>query len=269
MTLPHNVQQSKPVWKHFEDSVIEQGTVPESPHDYINLIALGRTGDGKSSLLNDLLGQQVFKQKISAKSQTKQIEESSGFWAPLRPYLYDKDDFGCYIRVTDTPGFGDSQFKDETFFPVIQNAIKDVAIHKGGVHAILMVFKITANVDTIMKSMNSFYRLISGQNDVWDNVLLVFTHVDIVNGDTSRYQSHKIALKTRIGKELKEKYQLKHDLPMLWISTQQYTCSYLKGLGDCDCERGARYHADCRRRLFEQIFKRRHHPFILLDTDEL
>lgn len=59
--------KSKPVWKHFEDSVIEQGTVPESPHDYINLIALGRTGDGKSSLLNDLLGQQVFKQKISAK----------------------------------------------------------------------------------------------------------------------------------------------------------------------------------------------------------
>lgn len=33
----------------------------------LNLIALGRTGDGKSSLLNDLIGSQVFKQKISAK----------------------------------------------------------------------------------------------------------------------------------------------------------------------------------------------------------
>lgn len=33
----------------------------------INLIALGRTGDGKSSLLNDLMGHEVFKQKISAK----------------------------------------------------------------------------------------------------------------------------------------------------------------------------------------------------------
>jgi predicted GTPase len=33
----------------------------------LNLIALGRTGDGKSSLLNDLMGSQVFQQKISAK----------------------------------------------------------------------------------------------------------------------------------------------------------------------------------------------------------
>lgn len=33
----------------------------------LNLVALGRTGDGKSSLLNDLMGQQVFQQKISAK----------------------------------------------------------------------------------------------------------------------------------------------------------------------------------------------------------
>lgn len=53
--------------------------------------------------------------------------------------------------MTDTPGFGDSQFKDETFFPVIQNAIKDVAIHKGGVHAILMVFKITAKYESRRK----------------------------------------------------------------------------------------------------------------------
>lgn len=66
----------------------------------------------------------------------------------MRAYLYNKDDFGCYIRVTDTPGFGDSQFKDQTFFPVIQNAIKDVATHKGGVHAILMVFKITAKYES-------------------------------------------------------------------------------------------------------------------------
>lgn len=40
----------------------------------LNLIALGRTGDGKSSLLNDLMGSQVFKQKISAKVHKKKIK---------------------------------------------------------------------------------------------------------------------------------------------------------------------------------------------------
>lgn len=39
----------------------------------INIIALGRTGDGKSSLLNDLVGKQVFKQKISAKVNKQTI----------------------------------------------------------------------------------------------------------------------------------------------------------------------------------------------------
>ncbi|KAI8059974.1 uncharacterized protein B0P05DRAFT_558258 [Gilbertella persicaria] len=112
----------------------------ESP---LNLIALGRTGDGKSSLLNDLLGHQAFKQKISAKSQTKEIQSSEGFWAPLHPYMHNKKDFGCPIRVIDTPGFGDSQMRDKEFFSLIQQALLDAANEKGGIHCILMVFKIT------------------------------------------------------------------------------------------------------------------------------
>lgn len=120
--------------------------------------------------------------------------------------------------------------------------------------------------DTIFKSLESFHNLVSphvSNQDYWNNVLLVFTHVDIVNGNTNRYQSHKVALKTKVSRALKEKYNLKHDLPMLWISTQKYTCGFLKGLGDCDCEKGYRYHSDCRRRLFEQVSKRRNSPFTL------
>lgn len=252
-------------WKHYEDTEQNTIVVPDVPHECLNLIVLGRTGDGKSSLLNDLLGKQAFKQKISAKSQTKEIAECFGFWSPLHAYLHGKENFGCHIGVTDTPGFGDSQFKDDIFFPMIQDAIQDLALNKGGVHCILMVFKITANVDTITKSMEALYKLMNGRNDFWGNVLLVFTHVDIVNGDASRYQSHKITLKTKISKALKEKYQFKNDLPMLWISTQKYTCNYLKGIGECDCERGARYHADCRRRLYEQVYRRKNSPFLFSD----
>lgn len=94
-------------------------------------------------------------------------------------------------------------------------------------------------------------------------MLLVFTHVDIVNGNANRYQSHKVALKTKVNRTLREKYNLDFDLPMLWISTQKFTCGYLKGFGECDCEKGNRYHSDSRRRLYEQVMKRRDIPFAL------
>lgn len=97
-------------------------------------------------------------------------------------------------------------------------------------------------------------------------MLLVFTHVDIVNGNISKYQAHKIALKSKINRYLKEKYGFEQDLPMLWISTQKYICGFLKGSSDCDCERGNKYHADCRRRLYEQVLKRKHIPFTLSPT---
>lgn len=123
--------------------------------------------------------------------------------------------------------------------------------------------------DTIFKSIQALYNLISPLqqeqegNSFWNNVLLVFTHVDIVNGNTTRYQSHKLALKTRVNQALKEKYALTQDLPMTWISTQKYTCGFLKGLSECDCERGNRYHSDCRRRLYEQVSKRKSIPFLI------
>lgn len=58
--------------------------------------------------------------------------------------MHNKENFGCPIRLVDTPGFGDSQFRDKEFAHIIQEAIVDTAINKGGVHVILMVFKITA-----------------------------------------------------------------------------------------------------------------------------
>lgn len=57
--------------------------------------------------------------------------------------MHGREDFGCEITVMDTPGFGDSQMRDGEFFEVIQNALVDTAIHRGGIHCVLMVFKIT------------------------------------------------------------------------------------------------------------------------------
>ncbi|KAK4516421.1 Peptidyl-prolyl cis-trans isomerase cyp10 [Mucor velutinosus] len=275
MIASRSEQLQKTRWRYCSESTLASKPMQRRHTNLqqpLNLVALGRTGDGKSSLLNDLLGANVFAQKISAKSQTKEIQSSQAFWAPLHPYMHGKETFGCQINVIDTPGFGDSQMRDQEFFNTIQQALLDTAIHKGGIHCILMVFKITANSDNVFKSIESFHKLVSPytvNQDFWGNVLLVFTHVDIVNGNTNRYQSHKVALKTKVNRALKEKYGLASDLPMLWISTQKYTCGFLKGLSDvCDCEKGNRYHSDCRRRLYEQVMKRKNTPFTLKEKVE-
>lgn len=56
--------------------------------------------------------------------------------------MHHRHDFGCQINVIDTPGFGDSQNRDQEFYTLIQDAIIDTATNKGGIHCILMVFKI-------------------------------------------------------------------------------------------------------------------------------
>lgn len=150
-----------------EDAATKQETDDSNPQQVINIIALGRTGDGKSSLLNDMLGENAFKHKravqvslvsmervreqavgqrvfFSRQSQTAEIQEQVGFWAPLSPHMPGKANFGCHIRAIDTPGFGDSQLRDEKFLPAIRKKMIQVAAEEDGLHCILLVFKVTA-----------------------------------------------------------------------------------------------------------------------------
>lgn len=54
-------------WRYCTEPIPELIKQHSNSTPVLNLIALGRTGDGKSSLLNDLMGKQVFKQMTSAK----------------------------------------------------------------------------------------------------------------------------------------------------------------------------------------------------------
>lgn len=111
----------------------------------------------------------------------------------------------------------------------------------------------------MLNGLRTLRDLLKPADTFWDNVILVFTHADA--SSTHLYRGNKVALKTKLGPSIKEQFSLEQELPMVFISTQKYMCSFLKGLGDCDCVKGFRYHADCRRRFYEHVWKRRNKSF--------
>lgn len=80
MIASRSEQLQKTRWRYCSESTLISRPMQQhniNPQQPLNLVALGRTGDGKSSLLNDLLGSNVFAQKISAKVNKKQKEQNS------------------------------------------------------------------------------------------------------------------------------------------------------------------------------------------------
>ncbi|XP_073674608.1 uncharacterized protein [Garra rufa] len=69
----------------------------------LNLVLLGRTGVGKSSSGNTILGQQAFISESSSTSVTRNVAAEIG------------DICGLPIKVYDTPGFSDTQLSKEEF----------------------------------------------------------------------------------------------------------------------------------------------------------
>lgn len=104
----------------------------EDPMQHLVVLPLGKTGAGKSSLLNLMLGYDEFKAKAAAKSVTDCITERTGIWTI--------DQTETVITVADTPGFADSMNRDEQFLSDFQDYIFDVG-NRLGIDSFLLVFQ--------------------------------------------------------------------------------------------------------------------------------
>lgn len=108
----------------------------EDPMQHLVLLPLGKTGAGKSSLLNILLGYDEFKAKAAAKSVTDCITERTGVWTI--------DQTESIITVADTPGFADSMQRDKEFLSEFQNYVEEVG-YRFGVDCFMLVFQYTSS----------------------------------------------------------------------------------------------------------------------------
>ncbi|KAF9897717.1 hypothetical protein BX616_005103, partial [Lobosporangium transversale] len=114
---------------------------PESSHiadgpGPVVLVAIGKTGQGKSSLLNRIMGTNELKASASVRAVTKGIAERS-FCSRF------EDNRRFLVTVAYTSGLADTEGDDEKNIPILKDYIHSIG-SRLGVSAFLLVFKINS-----------------------------------------------------------------------------------------------------------------------------
>ncbi len=155
------------------------------------LIALlGKTGDGKSSCGNVIIGQpNYFPQGDSMDSVTQDIKIGSGTW-------FGNGSNG-FVKVVDTPGLADSNGRDKELLTKVVSFLKEV---KDGIKCFALVMN-TTNVRFDINTrimLQCFEQLFTPA--FWKHVVIIFTNCD--SSASSVWQSKKSSIEREFHQKL-------------------------------------------------------------------
>uniref|UniRef100_A0A672LDF6 GTPase IMAP family member 8 n=1 Tax=Sinocyclocheilus grahami TaxID=75366 RepID=A0A672LDF6_SINGR len=140
----------------------------ETEEDELRIVLLGKTGVGKSSTGNTILGRKVFLSDISEKSVTKECQKETA------------EISGRHITVIDTPGLFDTELSNEEIQREISNSISMIL---PGPHVFIIVLNLGQRFTKEEATAVEIIQETFGENSLMFTMVL-FTRGDDLNGKT-------------------------------------------------------------------------------------
>ncbi|KAF9585002.1 hypothetical protein BGW38_004335 [Lunasporangiospora selenospora] len=176
----------------------------QTPMREFTIVALGKSGEGKSTLLNSILGREIFTAKPSVNEVTQHVDRAANHFLniPSNPVMH----------CIDTPSFN-GKMHDPNRVKELGALLTKVA---SGVDAFLFVIKCTRYRydNTFHQTLQTYQTLLT--RDFWSKLMIVFTHATPELLPSSQARVPLMAW----SREIQERFQL--DAPPTTLFAMDY-----------------------------------------------